>query len=462
MSDTDARPAAGAASPRARTIARGIEVVRQILTGGDDRSIAMRTVAFVFLVRVASAGIAYFSQVLIARWIGVAEYGVFVTVWVIILLVAELAPFGLSTAAQRFPPDYTVRGQWDLLRGYLRASRLVGLGVGSLCAVIGAFAIRQMSGVIDAAYVQPLLLACLSLPIVGLMTVQDYIARTYNWPDLAHALPYIVRPLSILAFMGVFVLAGFGHNAETAMYALLAALWISGIIQTIALQRRLARVVPKGAYSYRWIDWFRASLPIFLIDGFYVLLTSTDVLVLSFYVDSEKIGIYFAVTKTLALVSFIDFAVKAAAAHRFAEYNARGDDERLRDFVRDAIHWTFWPSLAAIVGLLVIGKFMLMAFGSTYVEGYPLMYILAVGLLARASLGPVERLLNMLDHQVPCAVAVGSAFFVNLALNLVFIPYWGLTGAAIATTIAHIVEAVLLFATARRYLKIDIFMWSPR
>ena len=210
------------------------------------------------------------------------------------------------------------------------------------------------------------------------------------------------------------------------------------------------------------MGWFRASLPIFLIDGFYVLLTSTDVLVLSFYVDSEKVGIYFAVTKTLALVSFIDFAVKAAAAHRFAEYNARGDAEKLRIFVRDAIHWTFWPSLAAIAGLLIVGKFMLMAFGSDYVEGYPLMYILAFGLLARASLGPVERLLNMLDHQIPCAIAVGSAFFINLALNLALIPYWGLAGAAVATAIAHVVEALLLFATARRYLKIDIFMWSPR
>lgn len=462
MSDTDARPAHDAATPRERAGARVLEILRGILTGSDDRAVAMRTAAFVFLVRVASAGIAYLSQILIARWIGVAEYGVFVTVWVIILLVAELSPFGLSTAAQRFPPDYTVRGQWDLLRGYLHASRLVGLAMGSLCAVVGVVTVRSLSGVIDAEYVRPLMLACLSLPIAGLMTVQDYIARTYNWPDLAHALPYIARPLSILAFMGVFVLVGLGHNAETAMYALLAALWISGIIQTIALQRRLARVVPEGGRAYRWAGWFRASLPIFLIDGFYVLLTSTDVLVLSLYVDSDQIGIYFAVTKTLALVSFIDFAVKAAAAHRFAEYNARGDEERLRVFVREAIHWTFWPSLAAIAGLLAIGKLMLMAFGSAYVEGYPLMYILAVGLLARASLGPVERLLNMLDHQIPCAIAVGIAFFVNLALNLALIPHWGLTGAATATTIAHLVEAVLLFATARRYLKIDIFMWSPR
>lgn len=462
MSRTETTDAVEAASAPGRHLQRARNALRQILTGTDDRAVAMRTASFAFAIRVASAAIAYLSQILIARWIGAAEYGIFVTVWVLLLLVAELAPVGLSTAAQRFPPDYAVRGEHDLLRGYLFGSRLFGFAVGSLCAMVGAALVQALSGSIDEPYVRPLLLACLCLPIAGLMAVQDYIARTYNWPDLAHALPYIVRPLGILALMGVFILTGLDRNAETAMYALIAALWACGIVQFAALQVRLAKIIPSGPRAFRWRGWFAASLPIFLIDGFYVLLTSTDILVLSLYVEPERVGIYFAVIKTLALISFIDFAVKAAAAHRFSEYHARGDTQKLQAFVRDSVRWTFWPSLAATIGLLAIGKYMLLAFGEAYVEGYPLMFVLALGLLVRAALGPVERLLNMLDHQIPCAVAVGSAFFVNLVLNLLMIPHWGLTGAAVATTIAHIVEAFLLYLTARHYLKIDVFLWSRR
>ena len=65
-------------------------LVSDILRGRDDRSQAMRVALFAFLVRVASAGLAYLSQVFMARWIGSSEYGVFVTVWVMILLVGAI------------------------------------------------------------------------------------------------------------------------------------------------------------------------------------------------------------------------------------------------------------------------------------------------------------------------------------------------------------------------------------
>ena len=63
--------------------------------------------------------------------------------------------------------------------------------------------------------------------------------------------------------------------------------------------------------------------------------------------SSEEVGIYFAVVKTLALVSFIHYAMAATTAHRFAEYHALGDKARLSAYVTHAINWTFWPSLAA-------------------------------------------------------------------------------------------------------------------
>ena len=62
---------------------------------------------------------------------------------------------------------------------------------------------------------------------------------------------------------------------------------------------------------------------------------------------AEEVGVYFAVIKTLALVSFIHYAMAATTAHRFAEYHAQDDKPRLSAYVAHAIQWTFWPSLAA-------------------------------------------------------------------------------------------------------------------
>jgi hypothetical protein len=83
--------------------------VRTWLNDGADRSITQRVAGAAFLIRVASAGMIYLSQILLARWMGSHEFGIYVYVWVLVLLIGDLSDFGLSSAAQRFIPEYRRR-----------------------------------------------------------------------------------------------------------------------------------------------------------------------------------------------------------------------------------------------------------------------------------------------------------------------------------------------------------------
>ena len=159
-----------------------------------------------------------------------------------------------------------------------------------------------------------------------------------------------------------------------------------------------------------------------MVEGFYLLLSYTDVLVLQQFRSSQEVGVYFAVVKTLALVSFIHYAMSATTAHRFAEYHAIGDKARLSAYVAHAIKWTFWPSLAATIVLLALGKPLLWLFGPQFVVGYDIMFVAAIGLVVRSAIGPVERLLNMLGHQHICALAYALAFVMNVVLCIALVP----------------------------------------
>jgi O-antigen/teichoic acid export membrane protein len=186
-----------------------------------------------------------------------------------------------------------------------------------------------------------------------------------------------------------------------------------------------------------------------MVWGFYTLLTYTDVLILNQYRPPEDVAVYYAASKTLALIAFVYFSVAAAVAHRFAEYHVAGDRARLADLARKAAHWTFWPSLAATAAILALGRPILWLFGPRFVEGYALMFILAVGLLMRASVGPAERLLTMIGEQRRCGLVYLTAFAVNLALCAALIPRFGPEGAAMSLATAMTVEAGLLFLTVR-------------
>jgi O-antigen/teichoic acid export membrane protein len=435
--------------------------LRAKLTGGtSEASVTRRLAGTIFAIRVVSAGLAYLSQILLARWMGGSGYGIYVYVWTWVLLLGSMMDFGISASAQKIIPEYRTSGNRALLRGFLSGSRWMTFAVSSLVSLLLAGVVKLLSTFIEAGAIVPLYIGCLTLPPFVVANTQDGIARSHDWMRLGLMPQFIVRQGLIIGFTaGAFAL-GFHLGATAAMAASAAAVWIAMIGQMIVLNRRLAGHVEPGTKAYDFRGWLAISLPILLVESFYLLLSYTDVLVLQQFRPSEEVGVYFAVVKTLALVSFIHYAMSATTAHRFAEYHALGDKARLSAYVAHAIVWTFWPSLAATVALLAFGKPLLWLFGPRFVIGYDIMFVAAIGLVVRSAIGPVERLLNMLGHQHICALAYALAFVMNVALCVVLIPRFGGHGAAAATSFSLTFETVLLFWIVRRRLGLHVLAFG--
>src|ERR671921_1603126 len=78
-----------------------------------------RAALSVFVIRIMGAAIAYGTQILLARVMGKAEYGIFATVWVWITVLGHASLWGLSQTTCRFVPHYRARGERDLMAGFL-------------------------------------------------------------------------------------------------------------------------------------------------------------------------------------------------------------------------------------------------------------------------------------------------------------------------------------------------------
>ncbi len=416
---------------------------KALFSDQSHHSIAHRAAGSAFLMRVASAALAYLSQILFARWMGRFEFGLYVYVWTWLLLLGSFVPLGISSSAQRFIPEYGGRGDLDRLRGFLFASRLLPIFVGVVIAALGAAAVYALGDRVPAYYLAPLALAWLCLPAHGVSDVNGGLARSFNWINLAMAPAYLLRPVLLLGGMA-------------------AVYWATTVGQSFALDRKLRHEIPAGPRRYELAFWLATALPIFLVEGFYFLLAYTDVLVLDLFAGPDDVAVYYAATKTLAIVAFVYFSVSAVTAHRFSEYHVSGARERLEAFIADAIRWTFWPSLAITACFLAFGQPLLNLFGEGFDHGYPWMFVLAIGLMARASIGPVERLLNMVGEQRLCAAIYAGAFAINLVLCFLLIPRIGPLGAAIAIASAMVAESALLYLVAKRRLGIHAFIWRRR
>src|SRR5690606_21514403 len=79
----------------------------------------------------------------------------------------------------------------------------------------------------------------------------------------------------------------------------------------------------------------------------------------------------------------------------------------------------------------------------------------------RATIGPAERLLNMLGQQRRCALVYAAAFALHPGQCVTLAPRYGGLGAACATAAAMVLESALLFLVARRRLGLRMLIWRP-
>ena len=94
-----------------------------MLGGSSEASLTKRLAGTIFIIRVISAGLAYVAQILLARWMGSSDYGVYVYVWTWVLLLGSMMDFGISASAQKIIPEYRASGDIARLRGFLAGSQ---------------------------------------------------------------------------------------------------------------------------------------------------------------------------------------------------------------------------------------------------------------------------------------------------------------------------------------------------
>jgi O-antigen/teichoic acid export membrane protein len=406
--------------------------------------------AMALAIRIVSAAIAFLSQILLARWLGADDFGVLAALLVWVNVLGTVSTLGFATSVLRFLPQYLTEAALPLARGFHRTGMLIALLAGTAITALGLLLLAGFPTLLAAPYAGPARMALLSLPAFALADFLDGVGRSRGWVVLALAPPYIIRPLMILLGVALLERSGAPLDATGAMLVAAAAIWISALAQLALQARPLAVAMHAGPLAYDLRLWTRVSLPMLLLDGVALLLLNIDIILLGFFIGPGEIARYFAAQRIISLVSFIHFAVAAAAVSHFATSHVAGDRQALRQEFGRCRALAFYPSLVLTVLLLTLGKPLLMLFGDDFVSAWPVMAILGVGLLARAAAGPAQSLLVSTGHHNATVLVLCATLSINCCLGIALIPRLGLIGGALASMLATLSESAMFALLQRR------------
>ncbi|NNE24291.1 MAG: oligosaccharide flippase family protein [Rhizobiales bacterium] len=447
--------------PELRSLELFNPVQQMILSRSPDFARFIGNASSALALRVAGAGLAFLLQVLLARWMGIDEFGKYAFAWTCVLALGIACQVGLGASTTRLVTQYGETQRFCRVRSIVSFSASVVLLAGGLAAITAVAVIALTQGVETNPNFLPMALAMICVPVLALHEVARGIVRGFGRVTAAYFPGFIARPAMILGCIALLHAMSFTITTPVALTAVLVVLVTITLFQWSRIVSWLPAKATKRKTVWHWRHWLMISLPVVLVDGQYLMLSYMDVIILNAWVPADQLAQYYAAARTVTLLSFVHFAVSAATAHTLAKVHASGDSQQLAAVMKRCVVWTFWPTLACAAVFLPFGHHILNIFGAGFAEGYAILPILTLGILVQAATGPVRYLLTMTGQQNLMAAMLFATAVLNVSLNLWLIPQFGNIGAAVATTVSLSVACICMAGVARKRLGITpIIGWA--
>lgn len=407
-------------------------------------------------ISVFGAAVALASQAFLARVLGVDEYGWYVLLlaWIQILVIP--AVFGFDTAVLRFTSVYVAAKEWGALRGVLS----FGLWFVVLLSILIILIVALSGEITNFGWPEDRFktfkIALVLLPVLAVSSIAEQALRGLKRVLVSVVSVKLFRPAFLLAV--VFTSTHLAQGIDDAGSALLVN-FIGAFLAAAYMLGTTAYRLPREIYAVEQRiharQWMAVAVPMVFMSGIYILLGKVDVVMLGQIFGASEAGIYSAASRLCGLVGFGLGAVNSISAPMLAEYYSSGDRERLESTLSWSAKIATVVTVLATLFLLVLGEWVLGLFGEDFVTGFSALLVLLVGACGSALAGSVGYMMVMAGKQALAAAIVGIALVVNVILNLLLIPRFGMFGAAIATTVSTILWNSVMYTYVKVKLKLN-------
>jgi O-antigen/teichoic acid export membrane protein len=412
----------------------------------------VKDIGSVSSLRLLGGGLLFISQVLLAGWMGPDAFGRYSFAWACVAILATVGSLGFGATSVRFIAAYRTAGLKHRLRGLVRFGRM--LTITSAC-VIAASALAVVAVLPHSSYHGPLALAFLALPALMVLTLESSYARGFGWVTFSVIAAQIGRPLFLIA-AGTLVASSI-HDGGAELYVVACgfAYLLAAVVQHLALRRRLTNAVNPGPREYDAAAWIGMSWAILILNSSQAIRANTDLLIVGAILDPADLGIYTAVVRTATLVAFLLSVASMVIQPTISCLHSQGRLSELHRFLRRATGTIFIVTFSFGLIVTLFGHSILALFGRAFVAGYTALVILVTGHVMVALFGPVTSLLIMTGRQHLAAMVHVGSILLNIVLNILLIPRFGIEGAALAAATSLCLATIGLKLSARRLHNTD-------
>ncbi len=413
-----------------------------------------RGTGITFFGEMVYVAINYAYGIIIARYLGAGQYGIFFLGITLFNLVALLSQCGIEDGLMRFLGRYVQQNDMNEAKGMIRFSFFFAIALGMVTGSVCFFSSDLLA---EKLFHKPelgsiLRYLSLAVPIFGVMTVSVTSIR-----GLKVVIPYVfVRKIFFPAItfgMSITLLAvGFGIRSVGIVYVL--SLFFSAALATYLLILYLSPFDREANTSYKKGEYFSFVGTSFLVNVLIFLFIWSDVIVLGTVRPAQELGVYFAAKKTAFVINLLLVSLNAIFIPIISHLHSADRHDKLDHVFKISTRWILILGLPLFLVISFFSREILRLYSPDFEAGYLCLIILAFAQFINISVGSVGYILMMTGHQRWMVFNAAIFAAVAICLNIVLVSPYGMVGAAYAKGISIILFNVVALVEVYMLLKL--------
>lgn len=382
-----------------------------------------------------------------ARALGAAEYGIFSYALGLATFFTIFADIGINSIMTREAAKYPDKRSQYFSSGFWIKLTLV---LGTAAVIIF---VAPLFSKIEAAKAL--------MPLIALLVIFDGLRDFASAFFRAEEKMEREALVSLITNVGI-TLAGFAmlyywQTAKALAWSYVASAGLGTLAAIFILKQEFIRVTSN--FRKELVKpMLRSSIPIAIIGILGVFTLNIDVIMLGWWRTPEEVGFYSAAQRIVVLLYMLPGILANTLFPQISKAVGEENKEKASRILEHGLGAAFLMSLPlAVGGYAVAGPLINLVFGSEYspaVSAFKAL-ILTVIAIFPSTLLPSYLLAHNAQGKVAFGVGLGSAL--DIALNAMLIPTFGILGAATSTTLTHFMSYIYVSYVSNKVNPFSLF-----
>lgn len=420
------------------------DIVQQI-TKGSSLLFTGSIVAVIF---------GFLYRAVIARFLGPAGYGLISLGIMFLGIGTTISLLGLQTTLKRYIPQYRVNNEESKITGLVSFVTIVSLCVSIIFTVLVFLFSESISvGLFhNENFTQVLRIFSLGVPLAVLERLLREIFLGFKKVKYGVLTRTLSENVFVLVLAALVILLG-GSLLEIS-FSYIFSLFLGTIIGVILLEvKTFTMGRPKKFLDKKKVLLF--SIPLFVSSSIGLVLSWSDSFMIAVFMPANQVGLYNAAYPIGMTIGIFVPAFGSIFVPITSEFYAKREKQKIEELFDAIKRWLFLITFPLLVFILFFSRdILLLVFGSRYTSAWNVLITISLGSFFICLVGTTTELLQVFENVKTLLLFNSTGAGMNIILNLIFIPKWGIEGAAFAYTISIIYVNIALLIKCKGHINI--------